>query len=128
MMYRTLITGGVVVLLLALAAWQYEAGQRLQVEVEYARFEASTAQAATRRLVSEKYAMLSSLHDARQLAEQRQRVEVQVQERVVTREKVVRDAVDPTDCFDACLPDDVLRMYPDAKCPRAGGRLEVPTG
>ena len=76
------------------------------------------AQAAYRTAIAEKHALVSDLYDNRKRLEERTK-ELQVM-KTSHEEKVktVRRTTDASGHFDACLPADVLSLYPNARpCP-----------
>jgi septal ring factor EnvC (AmiA/AmiB activator) len=72
------------------------------------------AQEAYRTAIAEKHALVSDLYDNRLRLEQRTKELQTLQTQHKTKVDVVRRSTDAKGNLDACLPADVLSLYPNA--------------
>lgn len=87
-------------------------------ELKSVRFQLQGAQEAYRTAIAEKHALVSDLYDNRLRLEERTKELQAMRTSHEEKVKTVRRTTDASGHFDACLPADVLSLYPNAApCP-----------
>jgi len=119
------IGGLVLTLVLSLSAMS----SRIDAEVarvEQAQQALANTQTEVARLEASNALLLEERDKAKQLADERAKALAAIKPEVITRIKVVHEAADSTNCFDAQLPADVLQLYtPDRVPTRSGSRAST---